>query len=306
MTEQIYITCPDMITRAACDYIISQFTSEFNYLRDIEVIFSCPELYDQYNNDVKFIRSGKIPLAMIIDSRGLKGHEGESVRLLVTEFLLGQENGIVTETILHELGHYFTNLKLIDIRQHISDLKKKFELPLEIGKDENLCKKHNDGILNLLQILNLSCEISAELWIYEHEKDICLRILERSCKLIKAKLSQYKNAKVEKDFFYEIAGIHFLILLRLAVLKHIESDFKEKCISDTNKLYEVLITLAKQTGWGGLKQLKYHDKILEVIEYKKHNADKILGIFEEIYAEYIEKSSTFFNKSQGILDFYNS
>lgn len=305
MSNKIYVTC-NPVFQPMCELFFDDFKNEFNYFGDIELIYGNETIYEQYEKDLVSINSGMIPKAMIVDSRGLKGRENEPVRLLLVDNFFWKGESEQNHTILHELGHYFTDLDLTEIIQFISKFNDK-ALTKEICKTNKFLAKHNEELFFLLQIPKLPMDICAELWVYENELKISKQSLKRVCSKLINTISKFKNMEGDREVFFDIPRSNSDILFRLAVIKHVKFDFKEECLSNLKIIKELFIELARKSGWNDLKQVKYQNKILDYVEYKNFKIPKLKDLFEEIFKEYIKNSATFFPKDDQhkILDFYD-
>lgn len=134
----------------------------------------------------------------------------------------------------------------------------------------------------------------------------CHRI-SNYCEDISNSLEEFKNAKVDEGWFYQIPNLNFLILWRLSIIKHLEFDYIDDCLKAATEANELFKQLALSVGWGDLKILQLQDEILEALEYKSENIDKLQNAYELIFHDYVANSAKFFptQLQNQILDFYS-
>jgi len=142
----------------------------------------------------------------------------------------------------------------------------------------------------LFDIPKLPQEINAELWIFEKEPKYSETRLKRYCVGINENFTETDKRK----FFYEISFINFHIIFRYSTIKKVDFDFKGACLLKINKVNRTFHEITNNLGWKDLKQLAYQDDILESIEYKNEKFTKLINLYEGIFEEYINISSSFF------------
>lgn len=293
MKNEIFIVQPIEFLNES-KIFFGTFNKTFDYLVDVNLKFTPEYKYPQYDEDYNNLKVSWIAKAEIIDTRELSGYEKQPVRLILSKDFFTSNITEQYEIILHEIGHYITNVELLEIRNFIGK-----ENPKKLGCSniqlDSLVDAHNQGLNYVFQILKLIQEVNAELWCYENQKDYCNNRLKLYCDTITEFLNAYNiNTQVSKGFFYEIPQLVFLILWRKAIIRHTSFDFSSTCIDSTNSAYDLLMGLANKVGWGQLKLFTKSDEILTAITYKNENIEDLKRLYLEIFDEYITESSKFF------------
>ncbi len=280
------------------DYF-SYFIKEFSYLNCFKLKFSSDVKYGLYKDDLVYINSGMPELASLIDTRSLKEHKHEPIRILLRDgfFRLNKEEK--NENILHEIGHLITNPNLLKIRQYISENSPEKILVKE-SKYQKLIDYHNKGLIYLFDLLKLKQEVSADVWLYHNELEYSEKRNTRYCNGINNKFDENNKNKL----FYKIPFFNFHIIYRYSLINKIDLKIKDKCLTKIDKANKRLYEIAKRFEWNELKQLKYQKDILEAISSEKHL--KLIKLYEENFKEYIQISSSFFPRhyQDEILDIY--
>jgi len=300
MDEEIFVTYnPGKKT----EYIecFKAFKKKFNYFEDIKLKFTPDEKYNLYEKDLQDINSGMPELVSLIDTRDLPENKDEPIRMLLRDKFLKIDDEEKNEHILHEIGHFITNPSLKKIRQYISK-NSPDKIIIQKPKYQQLIDFHNKGLTYLLDLLKLPQEVNADLWIYENEPKYSETRFKRYCDGVNTTFIENDKRK----FFYIIPFLNFHLIYRYSTINKIDFKIKNECLEKVDKANERLYELAQNLGWGSLKQLKYQNDILKSIEYKNPNYRKLIQIYEELFKEYIQISSSFFprNYQDEILKIY--
>ncbi len=306
MKTEIYIVQP-LENIENSKIFFSDFDKDHVYLKNIDLKFAPEVSYDKYDEDFKKLSRTWTAEAELIDTRDLIGYEGDPVRLILSKDFHLVESKKQKEIIFHELGHFFTNINLTEIRYFIAKEKPNL-LGINNSNLTALVNAHNEGLNYVFQIPKLIQEVNAEMWAFENERDFCKTRLQLYCQTIDEFIESYKNGiTVSQDFFYQIPKLNFLILWREAIVKNTDFTFSQDCLANTNLAFDILKKLAADSGWNDLKLLNKKDEILTSINYKKEDFENLKTIYFELFEDYISKSSHFFPlemKTQ-IRHFYN-
>jgi hypothetical protein len=269
------------------------FNKKFNYLRDIELKFYPDIRYEKYQEDLSTLKRGWSETAEIIDTRELTNYNHNPVRLILTDNFFELPTTKQDEAILHELGHYFTNPNLLEIRKYIA---KKNPPIIKINQADLqiLINKHNGATNFVFQIPKLIQEVNAELWVFEHERKYSESRIKGYCAGIEQFLNECKNATVDKDWFYNIPNLNFLILWRLSIFKSLDFDYIENCFQKTNEANKLFKELAATVNLDKLKIFTLQSDLLKSLEYKNENSKELIGLFEIIFDDFIINSARFF------------
>ncbi len=292
MSDKIFIIQKSDLIVESKKYF-DYFNENFNHLHGLELLFPSEALYPGFNDDLKTIDRGWSEQAELIDTRRLDGYENDPVRILLTKDFFDLDNIKRNEAILHELGHYWTNSSLQEIRDYIAKENPK-TLSINHSTLKNLVNAHNEGLNYIFQIPKLVQEVNAELWVYENEKVYSKTRINRYCETIKTSQSEFNKASVNEGWFFQIPKINFLILWRLSIFKHIQFDYILECIDNANKINEAFKNLAKKAGWGHLKLFELQEDVLTCLDYKRENISRLCGSYEQIFEDYIRNSAKFF------------
>ena len=281
------------------------FNERFNYLKRIELIFQPGNEYDKYQEDLNTIQRGWSETAEIIDTRELIGYEQDPVRLLLTDNFFDLSVLEKDEAILHELGHYFTNPSLITIRKYIA-VKNPPIVNTNQPDLQELINAHNSAMNYVFQIPKLSQEVNAELWVYKHERKYSKSRIKRYCDSVEQSLNEFRTAKVNESWFYEIPRLNFLLLWRLAIFQSLDFDYIDDCIQKTQDVNIQFKNLAKTVSWDKLKIFTMQQAVLNDLENGKCNSQEFISEFELIYDDYILNSARFFpiNMKNQLIEFY--
>lgn len=292
MENKIVIVQNESLLNKSKDYF-ELFNTKFEYLKDIELVFTPEYNYDKYEEDLTTIKRGWSTQAEIIDTRDIKDFENDPVRLILTDLFFDCEDKHKDEIILHELGHYLTNPELIEIRNYIALKNPKL---LGINSDEltELVNAHNTGLNFVFQIPKLLQETRAELWLYENEPEFSKARIEKYCSSISESINQFKEAKIDQGWFYQIPNINFLLLWRLSIMTNLDFDYVKDCIEKTEEARKLFIALASTVGWQNLEIFKLQEDVLNSLKYKEESIGNLILSFEQIFDDYISNSSLFF------------
>lgn len=306
MKTKIYVVNSKEKSTETKDYFNS-FNARFKYLSQIELVFQPENEYKKFQDDLNTIKRGWSQTAEIVDTRELAGYDQDPVRLLLTDNFFELSVSKKDEAILHELGHFFTNPDLLEIRKYIA---KKNPPLLNINNPnlQNLTNAHNTALNFLFQIPKLVQEISAELWVYEHERDYSESRIKDYCVAVEQSLKEFKNAKVNESWFYNIPNLNFLILWRLSIFKSMDFDYINNCIEKTNEANVLFKGLAKTVNFENLKIFTLQTDIINSLDYSNENIIELIKTFEIIYNNYIVNSARFFplEIQTQIVEFYKS
>jgi len=302
MKEKIHIVNSKEKSKLAGEYF-DYFQKNFDYLNNIDLVLEPDNHYYKHDEDLNTISRGWSELAELVDTRNLVDFEDDPVRLLLTDKFFDLSIKEKNETILHELGHYFTNPDLLEIREYIS-LKNPKILNVSSNELQPLVNAHNTALNFVFQIPKLMQEVSAELWVYKNEPDYSETRIKKYCSAIDDSIDDFKKAKVQEGWFYEVPRLNFLILWRLGIIQSLDFDYINNCIKKTNEANGLFINLAKSVKWNHLKILKLQSRVLESL--KDSNIKELISDFEEIFDDFIQNSSRFFpsNLQRQLIDFY--
>jgi len=302
MKAKIHIVNSKEKSRMSREFFDS-FLENFDYLNDIELVFGPDNCYDKYEEDLKTISRGWSETAEIIDTRDLVGYEQDPVRLLLTDKFYDLTLHEKNETILHELGHYFTNPSLYGIRNYIA-LKNPPIINVNNGNLQQLINAHNAALNFVFQIPKLMQEVNAELWVFKKNRAYSETRIKKYCSTIEQSINDFKTAKVEEGWFYEIPRLNFLILWRIAIFQSLDFDYINDCIHKTNEANNLFIKLAATVNWNQLKIFTLQSFILQSL--MDSNIKNLIEYFEEIFEDFIINSSHFFpaNMQRQLIEFY--
>lgn len=292
MENKIVIVQNESLLSKSKEYF-ELFNTKFEYLKDIKLVFTPEYSYDKYEDDLTTIKMGWSTQAEIIDTRDIKDFENDPVRLILTDLFFECDDKQKDEIILHELGHYLTNPELIEIRNYLALKNPKL---LAINSDEltQLVNAHNTGLNFVFQIPKLLQETRAELWLFENEPEFSKGRIEKYCSSISESINQFKEAKIDQGWFYQIPNINFLLLWRLSIISNLDFDYVKDCIEKTEEARILFFELASTVGWQNLEIFKLQDDVLNSLKYKEENIKNLILSFEQIFDDYISNSSLFF------------
>lgn len=304
MENKIVIVQNESLLNKSKDYF-ELFNTKFEYLKGIDLVFTPEYNYDKYEEDLTTIKRGWSSQAEIIDTRDIQDFENDPVRLILTDLFFDCEDKHKDEIILHELGHYFTNPELIEIRNYIAIKNPKL---LGINSDQltQLVNAHNTGLNFIFQIPKLLQETRAELWLYENEPGFSKTRIEKYCSSISDSINQFKEAKIDQGWFYQIPNINFLLLWRLSIIGNLDFDYVKDCVEKTEEARKLFIELALTVGLENLEIFKLQDDVLNSLKYKEECIENLILSFEQIFDDYIATSSLFFPEvlKDQIVQFY--
>jgi hypothetical protein len=302
MKEKIHIVNSKEKSKLAREYF-DYFQKTFSYLSNIELVFEPDNQYDKHEEDLNTISRGWSETAELVDTRNLVDYEDDPVRLLLTDKFFELSKKEKNETILHELGHYFTNPDLLEIREYISVKNPKI-LNINSKELQPIVNAHNTALNFVFQIPKLLQEVSAELWVYKNEPDYSETRIKKYCSAISDSIDEFKKAIVQKGWFYEIPRLNFLILWRLSIIRSLNFDYIDDCIKKTNEANGLFINLAKSVKWDQLKILRFQSNVMKAL--KDSDIKELISVFEEIFDDFIQNSSRFFpsNLQRQLIDFY--
>lgn len=303
MKTKIYVVNSEEKSNESQDYF-KLFKDKYNYLDQIELIFQPGNEYEKLQEDLSSIRS-LTEDAMLIDTRGLDDRDKESTRLLLTNNFFELSTQKKEGVILHELGHFFTNPKLLEIRRYIAKKNPPKLAPIRPNL-QPLINAHNSALFYVFQIPKLLQDVNAELWLFEHERTISESRIKEYCLTSEQPLDEFRNAKVDESFFYQIPKLNSLILWRLATFENLDFDYMEKCFQNTNEVNKLFIKLAATVNLDKLKIFTLQPDLLKSMVYNNEKPKDLIAEFEIIYDEFIIKSVHFFpiDLQNPIIEFY--
>lgn len=306
MKTKLYVVNSKSKSIEVVDYFKS-FNDRFKYLKKIELLLQPYNEYEKYAEDLNTIQRGWSETAEIIDTRELIGYEKDPVRILLTDNFFDLPLSEKDEAILHELGHYFTNPSLLKIRNYIAiknpPIANSTQTDLQL-----LLNAHNTAMSFVFQIPKLAQEVNAELWVYEHERKYSESRIKRYCDAIEQSLNEFKTAKVDEDWFYEIPRLNFLLLWRLAIFQSLDFDYIADCIQKTKEANDLFNNLAKTVNWDKLKIFTLQAAVLNNLRNGTFDSQNFISEFELIYDDFILNSARFFplNMQNQLIEFYKT
>lgn len=223
--------------------------------------------------------------AGIIDNRGFSDCDGKVFLILHDKFFLSNQENI-TSTLLHELGHYFTNPQHIKLRNF---LKKKECLlkPSKVNSNHNF----GDGLYFVWRLLTLPLEQDAENWfnnkngqLYKKHTKIYFDNLSKEL-MDYNKIDNYKLKMVkEEDIFYSLPQMVFQ-LLNLSQKANIVNDVTYK--EQVKKYKNEILRFAEAKNLNNFSLVKNIDKIITLLSQPLIDFKSLEQLFTEINVEYI-------------------
>ncbi len=279
------------------------FKERFNYLKNIEIIFAKKEDYEKFNEDIIQINNHLGGGAEIIDERDL--NYLNLVRILFSDKFFGINLDKQDEIFLHELGHYFTNPSLIEIRKFIYSENPKKLSYLNFSLNE-LCKLHNKGLSFIFQIPKLIQELNAEMWFYKKEKLIFERRLKDYFQNIDSFLEDIKNIELDENLFFELPRLNFDILFRKSILNEVDFNCTQEYQTKIDLVKDELLRKLKEIGFENFL-LDEFDSVLDCLKHGQKNIIEIKILYKKIFEKYIKESSLKFSLKirEKILQKYN-
>ena len=295
MKEVLYIVQPIGYESKAKSFLVKAL-EEFNLLQDLEIRYSPFTIYLNYYEDLNKLNSRTSAKAEIIDTRGLSGipifGDQESRLLFSVDFFNSTEDE-QNEIFLHEVGHYITNQSLNKIRRFIAINSPNY-LILPNKMNEGVCSEFNYGINYIVQLIKLSQELNAELWVYENFPKHSYTRFNNYCQSLDDFILTDINTINDKKIFFQLPFFWFSILFRKIVLSHIENDYSYDCEEKvglaTNKLFQI----ASKIGFRQMQMFKLKSSILDSLCYRNEKYDLQITNYISIFEDYIIKSLDFF------------
>jgi hypothetical protein len=295
MKEVLYIVQPIGYESKAKSFLVKAL-EEFKLLQDLEIRYSPFTSYLNYYEDLNKLNSRTSAKAEIIDTRGLFGipifGDQESRLLFSVDFFNSTEDE-QKEIFLHEVGHYITNQSLNKIRRFIAINSPNY-LVLTNKMNEGVCSEFNYGINYIVQLIKLSQELNAELWVYENFPKHSYTRFNNYCQSLDDFILTDINSINDKKIFFQLPFFWFSILFRKIVLSHIENDYsndcEEKVTLATNKLFQI----ASKIGFRQMQMFKLKSSILDSLCYRNEKYDLQITNYISIFEDYIIKSLDFF------------
>jgi hypothetical protein len=295
MKEVLYIVQPIGYESKAKSFLVKAL-EEFKLLQDLEIRYSPFNSYLNYYEDLNKLNSRTSAKAEIIDTRGLSGipifGDQESRLLFSVDFFNSTEDE-QKEIFLHEVGHYITNKSLNKIRRFIAINSPNY-LVLPNKMNEGVYSEFNYGINYIVQLIKLSQELNAELWVYENFPKHSYTRFNNYCQSLDDFILTDINTINDKKIFFQLPFFWFSILFRKIVLSHIENDYsydcEEKVKLATNKLFQI----ASKIGFRQMQMFKLKSSILDSLCYRNEKYDLQITNYISIFEDYIIKSLVFF------------
>ena len=295
MKEVLYIVQPIGYESKAKSFL-ENAKEEFSLLKDLEIRYSPITSYLNYYDDLNKLNSKTSAKAEIIDTRGLSGipvFADQESRLLFSIDFFNSPADEQKEIFLHEVGHYITNQSLKKIRRFIAINSPNYlSLPNKINED--LCTEFNFGINNIVQLIKLSQELNAELWVFENFPKHSYTRFNNYCQSLDDFILTDINTINDRKIFFQLPFFWFSILFRKIVLTHIENDYsydcEEKIRLATNKLFQI----ASKIGFRQMQMFKLKSSMLDSLRYQNENYDLQITNYISIFEDYIIRSLDFF------------
>lgn len=275
---------------------LASVLEEFKLLHDVEFRYSPTCQYLNYQEDLVRLNSSTSAKAEIIDTRELKGipvFENQESRLLFSNDFFTSSEVEKKEIFLHEVGHYLTNQSLKEIRRFIA-LNSPNYLSISDKSYDKLCSDFNYGIYYIVQLIKLSQELNAELWVYENYCEYSYTRLQNYCDTLDTFISTEIDKIEDKTIFFQLPQLYFFILFKQIIITKTAHDYSEECAKKvkiaTNKLFQI----ASKIGFRQMKMFKLKNSMIESLEYGNENHDLQISNYILIFQDYIIKSLGFF------------
>lgn len=276
--------------------LIGVITRKFDCLKNIEIIYTPEYVYEGYDQDLNSLKYHLAEMAEIIDTRELEKIShlySQPTRLKLYDHFFNSSQEEKEEIFLHEIGHYLTNPKLTKIRKFIAKENPKL-LQSNHQSLKNICDFHNEGLKYVFQILKLSQEVNAEMWVYENQPEYSYNRLKRFCdSVVEFSKMDTKNMP-ERIFFFSIHRLFFQLLWSSAIIQNLELDYKIEYEEAIEVSFENLYDLSCRIGYENLKIFKMRNTILESLRYRDESIETQINNYKLIFEEYIRESSKFF------------
>lgn len=278
-----------------CKLLFEAFQKEINLPEPIVFKYTPNFSYPDYNNDLQTISRGYSENAELIDIRDLKEYEKQPVRILFTDAFFSLSKEEKYDIILHELGHYFTNPKLLGIRRYIAKKNPKL---LNVRNPSpsmiELLKLHNEAINYIFQIPKLVQKIHAELWVYNNYPDYSELRLKKYCSDLTSYLTEFRNANPGPYFLYQIPKLNFLLLWRELIIKHTNFPYSNNCLAQVKELITLLDKLIIKAKINNLEIITHREKLEKSLEYNSEDYSEIERLYESIFKDFVQYSGLFF------------
>jgi len=295
MKEVLYIVQPIGYESKAKSFLVKAL-EEFKLLQDLEIRYSPFNSYLNYYEDLNKLNSRTSAKAELIDTRGLSGipiFGDQESRLLFSVDFFNSTQDEQKEIFLHEVGHYITNQSLDKIRKFIAINSPNY-LVLPNKMNEGVCSEFNYGINYIVQLIKLSQELNAELWVYENFPKYSYTRFNNYCQSLDDFILTDINTINDKKIYFQLPFFWFSILFRKIVLSHIENDYSHDCEEKvklaTNKLFQI----ASKIGFRQMQMFKLKSSILDSLSYRNEKYDLQITNYISIFEDYIIKSLDFF------------
>lgn len=295
MKEVLYIVQP-IGYESQSKYFLEKALEEFELLQDVEIRYSPTFQYLNYQEDLDRLKSNTSAKAEVIDTRELNGvpiFENQESRLLFSKDFFSSTEVEQKEIFLHEVGHYITNQSLTDIRRFIAINSPNY---LSIGNKnfEKLCSDFNIGIYYIVQLIKLSQELNAELWVYENYCEYSYSRLQDYCNTLDSFILTEIDEIQDKTIFFQLPKLFFLIMFRQIIITKTAHDYSEECASKVKIATNKLLQIASKIGFRQMKMFKLKNSMIESLQYGNENHTLQISNYVSIFENYIIRSLEFF------------
>jgi hypothetical protein len=275
---------------------LASVLEEFKLLHDVEFRYSPTSQYLNYREDLDRLNSSTSAKAEIIDTRELMGvpiFENQESRLLFSKDFFSSSEVEKKEIFLHEVGHYITNQSLKEIRRFIA-LNSPNYLSISDKNYGKLCSDFNNGIYYIVQLIKLSQELNAELWVYENHCEYSYSRLQNFCDTLDSFILTEINEIEDKTIFFQLPQFYFLIMFRQIVISKTAHDYSEECTKKVKIATNKLLQIASKLGFRQMKMFKLKYSMIESLEYGNENHTLQISNYVLIFQDFIIKSLNFF------------
>lgn len=278
-----------------CHSLFESFQNEIKLLKPVIFKYTPDFNYSDYQNDLQTIARGFSENAELIDTRDLQGYENQPTRILLTDTFFPNSKEEKYRIILHELGHYFTNSRLISIREFIGEENPKLlNVTNPSSSMSNLLKLHNEAINNIFQIPKLIQEINAELWVFKHYPDYSEKRLNNYCADLHNSITEFKKMSPDSNFLFQIPKLNFLLLWRKLIIKHTNFSYSKNCQSQVVKLLALFDSLTVKARLNDLEIILQRQYMEKSLEYNSENIPEVKRLYKIIFKDFILHSILFF------------
>ena len=270
--------------------------AEFKLLQNVELRYSPDSHYLNYQEDLDRLNYSAAAKAEIIDTRDLIGvpiFENQESRLLFSKAFFSSTEVEKKEIFLHEIGHYLTNQSLKDIRRFIA-LNSPNYLSISDKNYDKLCSDFNNGIYYIVQLIKLSQELNAELWVYENHCEYSYSRLQNYCDTLDSFILTEIVEIEDKTIFFQLPQLYSLIMFRQIIITKTVHDYSEECARKVKIAINKLLQIASKIGFRQMKMFKLKNSMIESLQYGNENHALQISNYISIFEDYIIKSLEFF------------